>query len=360
MRVLFVWHAAVVSEYRERFRALRCADRNLDLHVLLPEGSWEGGRWVTYSPDVLDDYVIHRPGSWFTGHPNMQLYRVGPGWLRQLKPDVVHIHEEAWTMSAFQLVASYGGSVPLILESFENLLRPIKWPFRLLEPWIQSRVTAFVAVTPQVKSVLMRKGVQAPIEVIPYGTRVGSWTLRSPGQIFRVGYVGRLTEEKGIKTLLAAMELLAERRRVELVVVGNGPLAPLVRDFSDRPKFHYLEAVPVSAVPALMKTFDVLVLPSLTTPRWAEQFGRVLVEAMSVGTVPIGSDSGAIPWVIGDAGWTFSEGDHVMLARELTELSGNREMWRRLSDLAQVRVREHFTWSVAAERLLHMYYRLTH
>ena len=47
---------------------------------------------------------------------------------------------------------------------------------------------------------------------------------------------------------------------------------------------------------------DLLALPSLTTPRWAEQFGRVLVEAMARGVPVVGSSSGAIPEVIGDAG----------------------------------------------------------
>ena len=43
-------------------------------------------------------------------------------------------------------------------------------------------------------------------------------------------------------------------------------------------------------------------LPSLTRPNWKEQFGRVLVEAMACGVPVVGSDSGEIPRVIGEAG----------------------------------------------------------
>ena len=50
-------------------------------------------------------------------------------------------------------------------------------------------------------------------------------------------------------------------------------------------------------------------LPSLTRPNWKEQFGRVLIEAMASGVPVIGSDSGAIPDVIGQAGLIFPEGD---------------------------------------------------
>jgi glycosyltransferase involved in cell wall biosynthesis len=69
-----------------------------------------------------------------------------------------------------------------------------------------------------------------------------------------------------------------------------------------------------------MKTMHVLVLPSRTGEDWKEQFGQVLIEAMSCGTPVVGSDSGAIPAVIGDAGMIFKEGDAKDLAEKLKNL----------------------------------------
>ena len=69
-----------------------------------------------------------------------------------------------------------------------------------------------------------------------------------------------------------------------------------------------------------MRRFDVLVGPSLTTPRWKEQFGRMLVEAMACGVPVIGSDSGEIPHVIGDAGIVVPEGDRVALCAAIARL----------------------------------------
>ena len=63
-----------------------------------------------------------------------------------------------------------------------------------------------------------------------------------------------------------------------------------------------------------MNALDIFVLPSETRRNWREQFGRVAVEAMSCGVPVVGSDSGEIPNVLGDAGLTFCEGD----ARDLT------------------------------------------
>ena len=76
---------------------------------------------------------------------------------------------------------------------------------------------------------------------------------------------------------------------------------------------------------------DVSVLPSLTRPNWKEQFGRTLAEAMSCETPVIGSDSGEIPHVIGDAGLIFKEGDAQALAGAYSACSTTRRStptWR--------------------------------
>jgi glycosyltransferase involved in cell wall biosynthesis len=73
--------------------------------------------------------------------------------------------------------------------------------------------------------------------------------------------------------------------------------------------------------PRWLAALDCLVLPSRTTAHWKEQFGRVLIEAMACGVPVVGSSSGAIPTVIGDAGRVFPEGDFAALGRELTALS---------------------------------------
>jgi glycosyltransferase involved in cell wall biosynthesis len=73
-------------------------------------------------------------------------------------------------------------------------------------------------------------------------------------------------------------------------------------------------------LPAFLNALDLFVLPSETRPNWREQFGRAAVEAMSCGVPVIGSDSGEIPTVLGDAGITFPEGDAWSLAAQLGRL----------------------------------------
>lgn len=356
MRVLCVWHAAVVPEYRERFRALRRIDRNVDLHVLVPDGSPEGGRWAVYEAHDKDDYRIYQPGSLLTRHPNALVYQTGSRWLRSLRPNIVHVHEEPWSMAALQMLSAFRGQAPVIIESWENIDRVVKWPFRYIEHWSHGLATAFIAGTPQVESVLKARGVVKPIAVIPYGTDIQSVDLRTLGSPARIGYVGRCVEEKGIVTLLEAIECVSVQ--AEYLFVGDGPLVPLVQAFIlEHPEkaIRWMPSLPQSRVLETIRALDILVLPSVTTPVWSEQFGRVLVEAMSVGTVPVGSDSGAIPWVIGECGGVFPEGDSRRLADVLNRLCSDPAVWFRLSCNGRRRIHDTFSWDSVGRTLLAFY-----
>src|SRR5690606_30118342 len=132
-------------------------------------------------------------------------------------------------------------------------------------------------------------------------------------------YIGRFVEEKGVLDVLDALALCPPDARV--LFVGSGPMLDAIKargaelNLADRVLF--LQHQPLAELPAVMNALDALVLPSRTTPRWKEQFGRVIIEAHACATPVIGSDSGAIPAVIGEAGLTFPEGDAAALAKAI-------------------------------------------
>lgn len=119
-------------------------------------------------------------------------------------------------------------------------------------------------------------------------------------------FVGRLSQEKGLKTLLAAWERLGEG--VPLKIVGDGPLAAKVaRADRQSPGVEWLGGRSARETLALMGEASALVFPS----EWYETFGRVAVEAFAKGAPVIGSDIGAIPEVVehGRTGLLFRPGD---------------------------------------------------
>jgi glycosyltransferase involved in cell wall biosynthesis len=72
-------------------------------------------------------------------------------------------------------------------------------------------------------------------------------------------------------------------------------------------------------MPGIFARASCVVLASLPTPSWEEQFGMVLAEAMASGVPIIASASGAIPEVLGPDVPTFGAGDWQGLATLLSE-----------------------------------------
>jgi glycosyltransferase involved in cell wall biosynthesis len=108
-------------------------------------------------------------------------------------------------------------------------------------------------------------------------------------------------------------------------------------------------------MPDFYRSVDVLVLPSRTTPRWKEQFGRVLVEAMACETPVIGSDSGEIPYVIGRDGLIFPEDDIDALAAHLRSLQEDAALRRELGRRGRQRVLANYTQARIARATAEVY-----
>jgi len=116
--------------------------------------------------------------------------------------------------------------------------------------------------------------------------------------------------------------------------------------------------VPHGRMPELLAAVDVLVLPSRTLPKLKEQFGRVLIEGMAAGCVVIGSSSGAIPEVLGDAGLVFEEVRPEDLATAIERVLEDRSLRETLRARGRARVEETYTWDVVAGRVVSLYHTL--
>lgn len=127
-------------------------------------------------------------------------------------------------------------------------------------------------------------------------------------------YVGRLSVEKGLDTLLEAWEHLGER--LPLKIVGDGPLADQVVEATKKlGSVEWLGRKSIKEVHALMGEATVVIFPS----KWYETFGRVAVEAFAKGTPVIAASIGAIAELIEHrrTGLHFRPGDAQDLATQV-------------------------------------------
>lgn len=137
--------------------------------------------------------------------------------------------------------------------------------------------------------------------------------------------IGRLVWEKGHQDLLRAMALLRERGRSDLraLIVGVGPeesrLRSVVRDLGLEDIVEFRGWIPYEEIVPVYASASCLVLGSMPTQFWEEQFGMVLAEAMSAHVPIVAAASGAIPEVVGGSGTLFGPGDWVGLAEALNQ-----------------------------------------
>lgn len=115
-------------------------------------------------------------------------------------------------------------------------------------------------------------------------------------------YVGRLTEEKGVRLLVEAWQQSGLGRERQLTIVGDGPLAEFCRGAAETtPGLQVVGRLAADEVDAVIASSRALVAPSL----WFEGFPRVVVEAFSHGTPVIATRIGSLAEVVDDlVGWS--------------------------------------------------------
>lgn len=293
------------------------------------------------------------------GHHHLHMYSGLGVALQECRPSLVYFDQEPWSVSTLQAVRA-AAQIPCAIVGFtwQNILKRYPPPFGAIERWVHRRTTLMLAGNRDAAEILRLRGYKGAVRIAPqFGVDLSTFqpgpstraTLGLPPDGLIVGFVGRLVREKGVETALRA---IAEVPQAHLALVGVGPLEEFLRraasslGIADR--VHFLGGVASDRVAHVLRGIDVLILPSLTTRRWKEQFGRVLVEAMAVGVPVIGSTSGEIPNVIAQAGLIFREGDVADCAAAIRRVT-DPAIRAGLASQGLIRVRDHYTQERVAE-----------
>jgi glycosyltransferase involved in cell wall biosynthesis len=286
-------------------------------------------------------FVPMRPRAWpFNGwRPGriVDLYAFERAGLRRAidaaGPDVVHAHwsyEFAWAALRTGLphVVTCHDS-PLVIARFQRDFRhgAYRW-LRAGVAWHVLRQARHVTTVSPYMAEQLCGLCRAPVHVVanPVASALFTRPRGDAGKAPAVVMVGNGwdTRKNGEAGLRAFARVSAELPETELHAFGSGfgpgeaAQAFWLRQ-GNRGRVHFHGAVPHEALLAAMSRSQALLHPALE-----ESFGVVLAEAMALG-VPVvaGANSGAVPWVLGDAGWLVDVRQPAQIAAALLRVLGD-------------------------------------
>ena len=362
MRVLIVSKILVVAAYRRKLDEI-AAQPGVERLVGVTGAEWQepGGRTVHFEPNGHTSYELRVEPLWLNGSYHLFLWPRLGRVLRELKPDLVHIDEEPYNLAtAHAAWLAQRSGAKSVFFTWQNLPRRYPPPFSWFERRVYTQSAHAIAGSAEALQVLRTKGYCGPGAVIPqFGVDPELFSPASSPPVGPpvIGFIGRLVEEKGVFVLLEALAGLGGEWRLH--VVGSGPLESAVKQRADQlglaHRITWERGIRSTQVPERLRTFSLLVQPSLTRQHWKEQFGRAVMEAMACGIPVVGSDSAEIPNVMGDAGIVVREGDAAALRKAIARMLADSELRRELSRRGRARVEERFTHRRIAEQTVAIY-----
>ncbi len=370
MRVLALSHSYIMKPYRRKF-ALIAEKPDVEMRVITTDRWYESIQEIRFEPDSDVRCNEFACPIRFSGYGSRFYYRGGlRTHFEDFQPEIIHLEEEPWSVNALQVIRLKRKYCPNSRFIFRTSLSiPAKQKFGFIPIWIERQVfretdMAF-PLSENAARILKQRGYHGKAIPFPNGVDLRLFHKTDVKQLstslgleghFVIGYLGRLVESKGVDTLLAA----AAKLRIEyrLLIIGRGEYKASLVEIAEKlgiaDKIVWVDGMLPEKVPEYVNCMDTVVLPSRTTPDWVEFFGRVLIEGMACEAPVIGSDSGEIPKVIGDAGLVFPEGDAEALADRLEQIAQNPSFAAQLVQRGLKRVSE-FTWETIADRTYDAY-----
>lgn len=282
------------------------------------------------SPEFSPWYLAKAAGRFFYSFEAKNKFT---GLCEAFKPDLLHVHNLYHHLSQSPLDVARTKNIPTVMTLHDYALLSSNYslsprgtsyyPHRLLarvfahagflfERWrgaYEQTVRYFIAPTQFVKDLFVEYDFPAErIRVIPYFVSLVSKTELPPvsGPAYFL-YVGRLSPEKGVATLLQALARLGPE--FHLKIVGSGSqdkeLKVLTEQLHLLDRVEFLDYRPPEEVRDLMSRALAVCVPSL----WYEIFGLVALEAMAQGVPVLASNIGGLPEVVGSGGWLVKSGE---------------------------------------------------
>jgi len=293
--------------------------------------------------------------------------------LREGHYDIVHAHgHRAGLLGRVAAVRAGVGRLVWTCHLAENKSERhpvVAWGYRQALGWLDARTDVTVAVSPYLREWLTGHGTDpARCVVIPNGVDTDVFRpgerdpelaaeLGLPAGAQVVGCVARLTEQKGVETLVrAAARITRDAPGAQIVIVGGGPLEDELARLASDIGAPVVFAGERNDIPAVLRLFDVAVVPS----RWEGAFCFTVLEAMASGVPVVCSDIRLFADVVETEvqALLFPVGDADALAESVVRLLRAPEQARAIAEAGRRLVTEEYTVGRLRERMAALYERL--
>ncbi|MBD2666117.1 glycosyl transferase group 1 [Richelia sinica FACHB-800] len=384
MRILVASHTYIVDLNCEKLRALAKLEPGIEVTVIVPKKWKPGGVQNKIIESQYRDegnFKIVPLSNFSQNHQGLLTFGFDlVALLQKFRPHIIQVEQASRGLAYTQMIILnhlLGLKAKNIFFTWWNLPYELKLPIELLEKFNLNNSHGIISGNQDGADILYQRGYQGAIKVLPQlGVDEKVFTPQPQPELaaqlgiksddFVVGFVGRFVPEKGLITLLKSLVNLQEKKW-KLLLLGRGDLKEeLIKISSEnniQDRVIFVESVPHDQVQNYINLMNTLVLPSETTYKfktltavgWKEQFGHVLIEAMACKVPVIGSDSGEIPHVIGDAGLIFPEGNSADLANRLCQLMDNPALAQKLGEMGYQRTMLNYTNQALAKQQLEFY-----
>ena len=376
LRVLFVSHAYVVGVNQGKLEAIAKTGK-VDVGLLAPS-NWKALEWNRVIPleKPYSNIQIYEAPVSFTGRGGAHFYSPWKIWqvLNDFQPDVVQVEEEVFSLCTFEFALwSRLTGKPLAVFGWENMERHLPLVRRWICQFVLKTAKLLIPGNQDGESIMRSWGYQGLLEVMPqigvdpnfFAARRREAALQKlhSDRAFCIGFLGRLAPGKGVDILFCAVRQLQERGLdCRLIICGSGASEEALRQEAHKQEVANLVTwrggIRHHQAPEEISQFDVLVLPSRTVSDWKEQFGHVLIEAMVMGVPVVGSSSGEIPNLIGQADLVFPEEDAQGLAAILERMISQPQWWEEVGNYCLQRAYQCYTHERIAERLVNLWQKI--
>ena len=283
------------------------------------------------------------------------------GAVAQARWDLVDAHAQLFWTTALSVKAALDAGRPVVITvhgvlALRDWLTNISQKLYLLSvgSWALRHCSRVVCLTKSDAEQIVSLGVTKPkIRVIPIAIDPIAYRSRKVKSDLIV-WAGRMVPEKGLEVLLEAVAITRRKKKLRLLLVGDGPIRNKLIALSNRlhitGSVTFVDNLPRSEVSRVLGGAGIFVLPSLK-----EGLPMTLLEAMASSNAIVASKLASIEETLGDAGLYFPPGNPVELADTLIRAMSDPELRRQKGRASREIVEERFSWDTVLPQLEDLY-----